>query len=66
MCLGQLEKLQDDMEALRVQRESTICSTREELYSAQEEVQSSTCSLLQVPQFNLTVLYSIQLQLPID
>lgn len=26
------------MEALREQRESTICSTREELYSAQEEV----------------------------
>lgn len=26
------------MEALREQRESTICTTREELYSAQEEV----------------------------
>lgn len=35
---AQLEKLQADMEALREQRESTICSTREELYSAQEEV----------------------------
>uniref|UniRef100_A0A8C6MJ40 Sarcolemmal membrane-associated protein n=1 Tax=Nothobranchius furzeri TaxID=105023 RepID=A0A8C6MJ40_NOTFU len=34
----QLEKLQADMEALREQRESTICSTREELYSAQEEI----------------------------
>ncbi|MEQ2184237.1 hypothetical protein GOODEAATRI_005827, partial [Goodea atripinnis] len=36
---AQLGKLQADMEALREQRESTICSTREELYSAQEEVQ---------------------------
>lgn len=36
--VAQLEKLQADMEALREQRESTICSTREELYSAQEEV----------------------------
>lgn len=36
--LGQLGKLQADMEALREQRESTICTTREELYSAQEEV----------------------------
>ncbi|XP_042081755.1 sarcolemma associated protein a isoform X8 [Haplochromis burtoni] len=34
----QLGKLQADMEALREQRESTICSTREELYSAQEEI----------------------------
>lgn len=31
-------KLQADMEALKEQRESTICTTREELYSAQEEV----------------------------
>ncbi|CAF95734.1 unnamed protein product, partial [Tetraodon nigroviridis] len=37
-CLAQLVKLQADMEALREQRESTICTTREELYSAQEEV----------------------------
>lgn len=36
--LAQLMKLQADMEALREQRESTICTTREELYSAQEEV----------------------------
>uniref|UniRef100_A0A672ZEW9 Sarcolemmal membrane-associated protein n=1 Tax=Sphaeramia orbicularis TaxID=375764 RepID=A0A672ZEW9_9TELE len=36
--LSQLGKLQADMEALREQRESTICSTREELYSAQEEI----------------------------
>uniref|UniRef100_H2SUJ3 Sarcolemmal membrane-associated protein n=1 Tax=Takifugu rubripes TaxID=31033 RepID=H2SUJ3_TAKRU len=36
--LGQLGKLQADMEALREQRESTICTTREELYSAQEEI----------------------------
>ncbi|CAL9707433.1 unnamed protein product [Knipowitschia caucasica] len=35
---SQLMKLQADMEALREQRESTICSTREELYSAQEEI----------------------------
>uniref|UniRef100_A0A672ZDW6 Sarcolemmal membrane-associated protein n=1 Tax=Sphaeramia orbicularis TaxID=375764 RepID=A0A672ZDW6_9TELE len=35
---AQLGKLQADMEALREQRESTICSTREELYSAQEEI----------------------------
>ncbi|XP_014892091.1 sarcolemma associated protein a isoform X2 [Poecilia latipinna] len=34
----QLGKLQADMEALREQRESTICSTREDLYSAQEEI----------------------------
>uniref|UniRef100_A0A8C5DZB0 Sarcolemmal membrane-associated protein n=1 Tax=Gouania willdenowi TaxID=441366 RepID=A0A8C5DZB0_GOUWI len=34
----QLMKLQADMEALREQRERNICSTREELYSAQEEV----------------------------
>ncbi|XP_035486012.2 sarcolemma associated protein a isoform X6 [Scophthalmus maximus] len=34
----QLGKLQADMEALREQRESTICSTREELYCAQEEI----------------------------
>uniref|UniRef100_UPI0037E958E0 sarcolemma associated protein a isoform X7 n=1 Tax=Semicossyphus pulcher TaxID=241346 RepID=UPI0037E958E0 len=34
----QLGKLQADMEALREQRESTICITREELYSAQEEI----------------------------
>ncbi|XP_077384896.1 sarcolemma associated protein a isoform X3 [Festucalex cinctus] len=34
----QLGKLQADMEALREQRENTICSTREDLYSAQEEV----------------------------
>ncbi|XP_076600618.1 sarcolemma associated protein a isoform X8 [Chaetodon auriga] len=34
----QLGKLQADMEALREQRESTICTTREELYSAQEEI----------------------------
>uniref|UniRef100_A0A665U191 Sarcolemmal membrane-associated protein n=2 Tax=Carangaria TaxID=1489904 RepID=A0A665U191_ECHNA len=34
----QLGKLQADMEALREQRESTICNTREELYSAQEEI----------------------------
>jgi len=38
VCAAQLGKLQADMEALREQRESTICSTREELYSAQEEV----------------------------
>lgn len=37
-CSAQLGKLQADMEALREQRESTICTTREELYSAQEEV----------------------------
>lgn len=35
---AQLGKLQADMEALREQRESTICTTREELYLAQEEV----------------------------
>lgn len=35
---SQMGKLQVDMEALREQRESTICSTREELYSAQEEI----------------------------
>ncbi|XP_029682193.1 sarcolemma associated protein a isoform X4 [Takifugu rubripes] len=35
---SQLGKLQADMEALREQRESTICTTREELYSAQEEI----------------------------
>uniref|UniRef100_A0A3B4X007 Sarcolemmal membrane-associated protein n=1 Tax=Seriola lalandi dorsalis TaxID=1841481 RepID=A0A3B4X007_SERLL len=35
---AQLGKLQADMEALREQRESTICTTREELYSAQEEI----------------------------
>ncbi|XP_022537963.2 sarcolemma associated protein a isoform X4 [Astyanax mexicanus] len=34
----QLAKLQSDMEALREQRENTISTTREELYSAQEEV----------------------------
>ncbi|XP_061747751.1 sarcolemma associated protein a isoform X3 [Nerophis ophidion] len=34
----QLGKLQADMEALKEQRENTICSTREELYSAQEEI----------------------------
>ncbi|XP_056158013.1 sarcolemma associated protein a isoform X2 [Lampris incognitus] len=34
----QLGRLQADMEALREQRESTICTTREELYSAQEEI----------------------------
>lgn len=34
----QLGKLQSDMESLREQRESTISNTREELYSAQEEV----------------------------
>lgn len=34
----QLGKLQADMEALREQRESTICTTREELFSAQEEI----------------------------
>ncbi|XP_027857860.1 sarcolemma associated protein a isoform X7 [Xiphophorus couchianus] len=34
----QLGKLQADMEALKEQRESTICSTREDLYSAQEEI----------------------------
>ncbi|XP_069388005.1 sarcolemma associated protein a isoform X11 [Paralichthys olivaceus] len=34
----QLGKLQADMEALREQRESTICITRDELYSAQEEI----------------------------
>ncbi|KAM4613437.1 sarcolemma associated protein a isoform 5-T5 [Polymixia lowei] len=34
----QLGKLQADMEALREQRESSICNTREELYSAQEEI----------------------------
>uniref|UniRef100_A0A8C4DMV5 Sarcolemmal membrane-associated protein n=1 Tax=Dicentrarchus labrax TaxID=13489 RepID=A0A8C4DMV5_DICLA len=38
VCLAQLGKLQADMEALREQRESTICTTREELYSAQEEI----------------------------
>ncbi|KAF6727359.1 Sarcolemmal membrane-associated protein [Oryzias melastigma] len=41
----QLGKLQTDMEALREQRESTICNTREELYSAQEEVPSISDSL---------------------
>ncbi|KAI4887312.1 hypothetical protein NFI96_014687 [Prochilodus magdalenae] len=35
---SQLAKLQLDMEALREQRENTISSTRDELYSAQEEV----------------------------
>ncbi|TSM44168.1 Sarcolemmal membrane-associated protein [Bagarius yarrelli] len=35
---GQLAKLQSDMEALREQRENTISNTRDELYSAQEEV----------------------------
>lgn len=35
---SQMGKLQVDMEALREQRESTICSTREELYSAQEAI----------------------------
>uniref|UniRef100_A0A3Q3WZ92 Sarcolemmal membrane-associated protein n=1 Tax=Mola mola TaxID=94237 RepID=A0A3Q3WZ92_MOLML len=34
----ELGKLQADMEALREQRESTICTTREELYCAQEEI----------------------------
>ncbi|KAL3058093.1 hypothetical protein OYC64_010303 [Pagothenia borchgrevinki] len=34
----QLGKLQADMEGLREQRESTICTTREELYCAQEEI----------------------------
>ncbi|KAK2874795.1 hypothetical protein Q8A67_021948 [Cirrhinus molitorella] len=34
----QLGKLQSDMEALREQRENTITTTREELYSAQEEI----------------------------
>ncbi|XP_074493480.1 sarcolemma associated protein a isoform X1 [Sebastes fasciatus] len=34
----QLGKLQADMEALKEQRESTICTTREELYCAQEEI----------------------------
>lgn len=34
----QLSKLQSDMEALREQRENTITTTREELYSAQEEI----------------------------
>ncbi|XP_077428581.1 sarcolemma associated protein a isoform X5 [Vanacampus margaritifer] len=34
----QLGKLQADMEALKEQRENTICSTREDLYSAQEEI----------------------------
>ncbi|XP_068197746.1 sarcolemma associated protein a isoform X8 [Antennarius striatus] len=33
-----LSKLQSDMQVLREQRESTICTTREELYSAQEEI----------------------------
>ncbi|XP_068604425.1 sarcolemma associated protein a [Brachionichthys hirsutus] len=33
-----LAKLQCDMQVLREQRESTICTTREELYSAQEEI----------------------------
>lgn len=45
-CLAQLGKLQADMEALREQRESTICTTREELYSAQEEVTRHSCLLL--------------------
>lgn len=36
--LAQLGKLQADMEAQREKMESTIRSTREELYSAQEEV----------------------------
>uniref|UniRef100_A0A672SWT8 Sarcolemmal membrane-associated protein n=1 Tax=Sinocyclocheilus grahami TaxID=75366 RepID=A0A672SWT8_SINGR len=35
---SQLAKLQSDMEALREQRENTITTTREELYSAQEEI----------------------------
>ncbi|KAJ8259886.1 hypothetical protein GJAV_G00174570 [Gymnothorax javanicus] len=35
---AQLQKLQTDMEQLREQRESSISSTREELYNAQEEV----------------------------
>ncbi|XP_058646533.1 sarcolemma associated protein a isoform X6 [Onychostoma macrolepis] len=34
----QLAKLQTDMEALREQRENTITTTREDLYSAQEEI----------------------------
>ncbi|XP_077060303.1 sarcolemma associated protein a isoform X14 [Siphateles boraxobius] len=34
----QLAKLQSDMEALREQRENTISTTRDELYSAQEEI----------------------------
>ncbi|KAM8917237.1 sarcolemma associated protein a isoform 8-T9 [Spinachia spinachia] len=34
----QLGKLQADMEALREQRESTISTTREELYRAQQEI----------------------------
>ncbi|XP_077582264.1 sarcolemma associated protein a isoform X6 [Stigmatopora nigra] len=34
----QLGKLQADMEALREQRENTICSTRDELYSAREGI----------------------------
>lgn len=45
VCAAQLGKLQTDMEALREQRESTICNTREELYSAQEEVPSISDSL---------------------
>lgn len=36
--VAQLAKLQSDMEALREQRENTISNTRDELYSAQEEV----------------------------
>lgn len=39
---AQLGKLQADMEALREQRENTISTTREELYSAQEEVLNRT------------------------
>ena len=42
VCAGQLARLQVDMESLRDQREKTICSTREELSLAQEEVQTST------------------------
>ena len=38
VCAGQLARLQVDMESLRDQREKTICSTREELSLAQEEV----------------------------
>ncbi|XP_056324828.1 sarcolemma associated protein a [Danio aesculapii] len=35
---ARIEALQSDMEALREQRENTITTTREELYSAQEEI----------------------------
>lgn len=58
-CSAQLVKLQADMEALREQRESTICTTREELCSAQEEV-----PLLPDLLTSLTMLLHLLLKLP--